>query len=252
MLRRELETYLADYLAVSKFNDSALNGLQVQGRQEVRRLALAVSACSESFRKAVAGGADALLVHHGLFWKEDWPAPVSGVLRERLKVLLDGDCSLFAYHLPLDAHPGVGNNAVAARELGLADLDPFALYHGTPIGWRGRFLDPVPRGLFIEKLETYYGHRAHVVAAGPERVVKVGIVSGGAAREVEAAVALGLDVYVTGEPGEPATYLCREAGVTFAALGHYATERVGVRALGEHLRDRFAIETVFIELENEA
>jgi dinuclear metal center YbgI/SA1388 family protein len=252
MLRRELESYLAEYLAVSRFNDSSLNGLQVEGRPEVRRIAVAVSACSEVFRKAAAGGADALIVHHGLFWKEEWPKPVAGVLRERLKVLLDAECSLFAYHLPLDAHPGVGNNAVAARALGLTDLDPFADYHGALIGWRGRFLKPIRREAFVEKLEAYYGHHAHVVPAGPERVVTAGIVSGGAAREAEAAVALGLDAYVTGERGAPATYLCREAGVTFAALGHYATERVGVRALAAHLEEKFRLETVFIEVENEA
>jgi len=252
MNRREIEGYLAEYLDVKGFSDSALNGLQVEGKDEVRRLAVAVSACSEAFRKASAGGADALIVHHGLFWKEEWPKPVAGIFRDRLKVLLSAECSLFAYHLPLDAHPEVGNNAVAARELGLEELRPFAEYHGRCIGFEGRLREPLQRSAFIERLESFFGHRAFLVPAGPERIARVGVVSGGAAREAEAAVALGLDAYVTGEPGEPATYLCREAGINFAALGHYATERVGVRALAAHLHSRFGLDAFFIEVENEA
>jgi dinuclear metal center YbgI/SA1388 family protein len=252
MDRSELESYLAQYLDAKSFDDDALNGLQVEGKVAIRRLAVAVSACSEVFRKAAAGGADALLVHHGLFWKGEWPRPVAGLLRDRLKVLLDSEVNLFAYHLPLDAHMEVGNNAVAARELGLTGLEPFAEYHGRCIGYHGRFLEPVHLSDFVDRLERYFGHAALVVPAGPETVSRAGFVSGGAAREVQAALPLRLDAYVTGEPGEPATYLCREAGVTFAALGHYATERVGVRALAQHLESRFGLDTFFIEVENEA
>jgi len=116
MNRAELESYLAQYLDAKSFDDDALNGLQVEGKEEIRRVAVAVSACSEVFRKAAAGGADALIVHHGLLWKGEWPKPVAGVLKDRLKVMLDSEVNLFAFHLPLDAHPEVGNNAVAARE----------------------------------------------------------------------------------------------------------------------------------------
>jgi len=252
MNQQELESYLTQYLDVKGFEDGALNGLQVEGKKGVRRVAVAVSACSEVFRKATAGGADALVVHHGLLWKEEWPKPVSGVFKERLKVLLAAECSLFAYHLPLDAHPEVGNNAVAAKELGLTGLEPFAEYHGRRIGFYGRFPEPLHIRTFVDKLEAYFGHRAFLVPSGPEMVSRVGFVSGGAAREAEAAVALGLDAYVTGEPGESVTYLCREAGINFAALGHYATERVGVRALALHLESRFGLDTFFIEVENEA
>ncbi len=252
MLLRELDAHLADLLLVKSFDDASLNGLQLEGRREVKRVAFAVSACAEVFRKAASAGAHALVVHHGLFWKGDWPAPVVGVLRERLKLLLDSGCSLFAYHLPLDAHSEVGNNAVAARDLGLVDLISFCEYHGTPIGWRGRLAKPVQAKAFVKRLETYYGHKAHTVLAGPDRIATVGIVSGGAAREAEQAVALGLDAYVTGEAGEPATFLCREARMHFAALGHYATERVGVRALGEHLKRSLGMDTIFIDVENEA
>jgi dinuclear metal center YbgI/SA1388 family protein len=248
----ELDGYLAEYLKVATFDDESVNGLQVEGRAEVRRLALAVSACAEVFRKAGAAGADAVLVHHGLFWKGDGPKPLVGVLGSRVRLLVQPGLSLLAYHLPLDAHPEVGNNAVAARAAGLVDLEPFCDYHGSAIGWCGRF--PVPRepSEFIAGLESYYGHRAHAVVGGQGPIRTAGFVSGGAAREAASAVEKGLDAYVTGEPGEPVAYLCREAGLTFAALGHYATERVGVRALGAHLESAHGLETLFIEVENEA
>jgi len=252
MQLKDLESHLSDYLRVSAFDDDSLNGIQVEGRTEVRRVALAVSACAEVFRKASAAGADALIVHHGLFWKEAWPRPVTGVLRDRLRLLLQSECSLFAFHLPLDAHAEVGNNAVAARALGLVDLEPFCEYHGSDIGWCGRLEKPLPPAEFVSGLEAYFGHRAHVVQGGSGPIRTAGFVSGGAAKEAEAAMARGLDAYVTGEPGEPVTYLCREAGLTFAALGHYATERVGIRALGDHLGKELSLGTFFIEVENEA
>lgn len=248
----DLESYLAEYLALSRFSDEAVNGLQVEGRPEVVRLALAVSACREVCLKAAAAGADAILVHHGLLWKGEGPAPLRGPLGRRVKILFENDLSLLAYHLPLDAHPEVGNNAVAARELGLRDLEPFAVYHGTPIGFRGRFPAPVPLPDFVARLEAYYGHRAFVVPAGPDPVSTVGVCSGGAAREAREAAAAGLDAYVTGEAGEPEVFLAREAGLTFAALGHHATEKVGVRALGRHLAETFGLETVFLDVDNEA
>jgi dinuclear metal center YbgI/SA1388 family protein len=252
MKLKELDDYLGTFLAVNRFDDAALNGLQVEGRPDVRRLALAVSACAEVFRKAAAAGADALVVHHGLLWKGDWPKPVTGVMGERLKILLDAECSLFAFHLPLDAHAEVGNNAVAARALGLQDLEPFCDYHGQLIGWRGRYASPLHAGDFMARLERYYGRPAHWVSGGGTNISRVGIVSGGAAKEAEQAAALGLDAYVTGEPGEPTTFLAREAGFHFFALGHHATERVGVRALGEHLKTTLGLDTLFIEVENEA
>jgi dinuclear metal center YbgI/SA1388 family protein len=252
MQRRELDEYLRRFLEVENYDDEAVNGLQVEGREEVRRIAFGVSACAEVFRKAAAAKADALVVHHGLLWKGSGPEPITGMLRSRLGILFDAGASLFAYHLPLDAHGEVGNNAVAARALGLQELNPFCDYHGQLIGWEGSFPESLSTREFVNRLEAYYGHRAHVVEGGPARVRRVGIVSGGAAKEAREAAALGLDAYVTGEPGEPATYLARESGLTFAAMGHYATERVGVQALARHLEGRFGVETLFIEVENEA
>ena len=247
----ELESYLKDFLKVGDFDDEALNGLQVEGKPEIRKVAVAVSACQEVFLAAESWGADALVLHHGLFWKSKCCEPVRGIFRERLSLLLKAKISLFAFHLPLDAHPAVGNNAVAASGLGLCKLQPFGEYHGMKIGFRGRFPEPVTREVFVDRLETYYGRKALVVLSGPDTIVDVGLVSGGAAREAEQAEKEGLDFYVTGEPGEPVTYLCREAGLNFAALGHYATERVGVRALGAHLAEKFGLETKFLDVEND-
>ncbi len=252
MKRSELERYLASYLKVELYDDASLNGLQVEGREEVRRSAFAVSACSEAFERAARGGADALVVHHGLLWKGDGVRPVVGLLRRRLGLLFNAELNLLAYHLPLDAHPEVGNNAVAARELGLREIAPFCDYKGSAIGVRGSLPNPEPWDAFLARLEGYYGHRALAIPPPRGEVETVGIVSGAAAREAEQAVAEGLDAYVTGEPSEPVTYLCREEGLGFAALGHYATERVGIRALAAHLERELGLEAFFIEVENEA
>lgn len=250
MLRRDLEAYLAEFLEVRSFDDESVNGLQVEGRTEIRRVAAGVSACAELFKMAAEAEADAVIVHHGLFWRGHGPEPICGILRERLRILFEPGISLFAYHLPLDAHPEVGNNAVAARDLGLQDLVPFGEYHGKPIGWRGRLPEPVLFSRFVQRLEVYYGRQAFSIPGGSGVVSTVGVVSGGAAREAMQAVDGGLDAYVTGEPSEPIVYYCREAGLNFAALGHYATERVGVRALAQHLEARCGIETLFLDVEN--
>jgi len=250
--RRELEGHLAQWLAVGDFDDDALNGLQVEGRSEIRRVALAVSACAEVFALAAEEGADAVIVHHGLFWKRRGVEPVRGPLRRRLSLLLSHEINLFAYHLPLDAHQEFGNNAVAARALGLRNLEPFGDYHGRKIGWKGVLAGAQSRASFVARLETFYGHRALVVPGGPEAIVSAAVVSGGAAELATQAAQERLDCFVTGEAAEHVTYLCREQRVNFAALGHYATERVGVRALAERLRDELRLEAFFLEVENEA
>lgn len=252
MRREELEAHLAELLRTAEFDDESSNGLQVEGREEIRRVALSVTACAEAFSRAVEGGADALIVHHGLFWKGRLPDRVRGTWRERLALLLRHDLSLFAYHLPLDAHPELGNNAVAARELGFGDLQPFLEYHGRKIGWKGTLPQPVERAELTARLERYFGHRAFVVPAGPATIRTAGFASGGAAWEAPQAAAEKLDLYVTGESAEPVVFLCRELGLNFAALGHHATERIGVRTLGQHLRAKLGLDTFQVELENEA
>ncbi|MEJ2420714.1 MAG: adenine deaminase [Acidobacteriota bacterium] len=218
MKRAQLERYLAQYLRADDFDDVSLNGLQVEGVSEVDKVAFAVSACSESFQKASEGDAQALVVHHGLFWKGQGPERVVGPLRERLKILLEDDLNLFAYHLPLDAHDEVGNNSAAMRALGFSNLAPFGSYHGMTIGWMGELSEPMPRDAFVQQLEAYFGHDALLVPAGSDTVRTAGFISGGAAKEALQAAELDLDIYVTGESSEPVTYLCRESNLNFAAL----------------------------------
>ncbi len=252
MKRDQLERYLRKYLRLNEFDDSSLNGLQVEGADEISSVAFAVSACAEAFRKAAARNAGALVVHHGLLWKGREPERATGPMAERLRLLIKNDISLFAYHLPLDAHEECGNNAVAARALGLSKLEPFGDYHAMKIGWKGVLKSPLRLDKFVARLEKYYGHEAMVVKGGPETIRRAGIVSGGAAGEAVQAALEGLDLYVTGESSEPITYLARESRLNFAALGHYATERVGVMALAAHIKKKFAVETFFIELDNRA
>jgi len=253
MERRVLSEYLDDFLKSAEFDDDSLNGLQVEGRAEVNRLAVAVTACAEVFGAAAGWKADALLVHHGLFWRGAWPMRIQNILKDRLKTLFDAGISLYAYHLPLDAHGEVGNNAVAARDLGLVNIKPFGHYKGMVIGFKGRLEAPAARTEFIARVSEYYGRSPAVtVPAGPDPVATVGIVSGGAAREAEEAADEGLDLFVTGEPGEPQTYVCRERGLTFIAMGHYATERIGVKALAAHLERAHGLETRFFDVDNDA
>ncbi|MCB1114790.1 MAG: Nif3-like dinuclear metal center hexameric protein, partial [Chlamydiia bacterium] len=188
---------------------------------------------------AVKRGADFLVVHHGLFWNKD-PYPIVGSKRKKLKLLLDHDISLIAYHLPLDAHPEVGNNFKAAKDMGWQNLEPF-----YDIGVRGTF-SPMDRKAFQKQLELYYGREAHTVFGGKETVSSAALISGGAYRQIADASAVGVDAYITGNVDEPAYHLAKEEGINFFALGHDATEKVGPKALMEHLQQKFPLQTTFL------
>lgn len=246
----ELEAYLNDILNAAAIPDESLNGLQVEGKREIGRIAFAVSACEEAFSKAASGGADALIVHHGLFWKSKGVEQIRGIMLGRLKPLILNALNLYAYHLPLDAHPQLGNNAKAALDLGLGNLAPFCEYHGTMIGVSGMFPSPLPIEGAVSMLERFYGHPATVMPFGKKTVSTVGIVSGGAPYEVKQAAEKGLDLYVTGEASEPVYYIARELGINMVSLGHYATERVGVMALMDHAENVLGLDTFFVELDN--
>ncbi|HVF59306.1 MAG TPA: Nif3-like dinuclear metal center hexameric protein [Thermoanaerobaculia bacterium] len=246
---RELVAYLDDLLDARNGRDYGPNGLQVEGREEVRRVATGVSACRELFERAAAAGADAVLVHHGLFW-EGMPRTLTGFQYRRVAELVRAGMSLVAYHLPLDRHPTYGNNALAARAFGLEALEPFAVHEGLPIGFRGRFPQPVAAEELVRRCAAVYGQEPLAFLGGPERVRTLGIVSGGAQREVHDAIAAGLDAYLTGEASEWVMNVAREAGIHYLAAGHYATERLGIRALGEHLAERFGLAVEFIDVPN--
>jgi dinuclear metal center YbgI/SA1388 family protein len=248
MERDSLTEYLTTFLKAESFADYCPNGLQVEGRREVERLVTAVSASVELFARAAAEGADTILVHHGIIWQGQQPV-YRGGHRERLRLLLENDINLYAYHLPLDAHPEVGNNAQLGRRLGLRNAGPFGERDGNAIGLRGE-LEAVPAEAFFEQVEQAVERRPLVFPFGPETIRTVGIISGGAQRDVTEAVACGLDAYITGEVSEPTLHYAKEEKIHFISAGHYATEKFGVLALGRHLAERFGLEVSFLDIYN--
>lgn len=240
-------------LEPSRFDDYGPNGLQVPGREQVSTLVTGVSAHVELFERARAEDADLLLVHHGLFWGAS-PGPIDAALKRRLQLLFDANIALAAYHLPLDAHPEVGNNALMLRALGAEDLRPFAVHRGQPIGFIGTLQgDGVaahgPHGLFA-RVEQLTGQQPLVFDYGPEIVRTLAIVTGAGTDHLPEAIAAGADAFVTGEPAERAMAQAAEGGIHFLAAGHHATETFGVRRLGEHLAERFALKHVFVDVKN--
>jgi dinuclear metal center YbgI/SA1388 family protein len=248
-----LEDILADLdrlLEPDRFDDYCPNGLQVAGRAEVGRVVTGVSASIDLFDAALAAGADLVLTHHGILWAGD-DRRVTGRLHRRLRLLLANDLGLAAYHLPLDAHPDCGNNALIAAGLGCAARRPFGVHHGREIGCRGEFDGPgIPAGELIGRVEALTGRTPLAFTSGPAVVRTVGIVSGAGCGHLGEAIAAGLDAFVTGEPAERAMAESQESGINFIAAGHYATETFGVRALGDRLADRFGVEHVFVDLPN--
>lgn len=244
----EFDTWVSDLLDIPRFRalDDSLNGLQV-GRSDtsLRTVAFAVDACLESIRRAREAGAQVLFVHHGLFWGK--PAAIKGTLRERIAELIAADMALYACHLPLDAHPELGNNAVLARMLGLVDVAPFGEYHGVRIGCKGRFETPLRLEEAVRRILPGGDAPRSVLAFGPANVSSAAVVSGGAPFEALQAIAEGIDLYITGEPSHSIYHEVMEAGLNVVAAGHYATEVHGVKAVAEKVRGDLGLEAVFIE-----
>jgi dinuclear metal center YbgI/SA1388 family protein len=241
--------YLRDFLQVKLFtNDFCPNGLQVEGKEEISTFVTAVSASLSTIEAAVDAGADALVVHHGLFWKGDDPS-IRGSKKRKLQLLLDHEISLYGFHLPLDAHPEVGNNWKAARDLGWANLSPFGEANGTMIGVKGYFPE-VSIQNFVSHLEGYYEHNAHVALGGKNTIRSAALISGGGHKSILQAVKEGVDCFITGSFDEPIWHIAHEEGIHFIALGHAATEKIGPQALGDHLGHRFGIPHTFLDLPN--
>lgn len=246
MQRDELVAWLDDYLDVRSIPDKSLNGLQVEGRDEVRKVVVAVDASYNTFEAAVARGADMVVVHHGLFWGS--PLPIAGPHARRVKLLLDNEVSLYACHLPLDAHVEVGNNWGLARMLGLQELQGFVPLANTHLGVKGRFAEPIGLRELAELVEKTLGEQVMVHAGGPDPVSSLGIVSGGAAWEVVKAAEAGLDAFLTGEPKHETFYESYERGISSLFAGHYMTETVGVQLLAQKLEATFGLQTEFVML----
>jgi dinuclear metal center YbgI/SA1388 family protein len=241
---------LDELLDPASFQDLGPNGLQVPGTRDVTRVVTGVTAQRALIERAIEVDAQLVLVHHGLFW-DFHPTGLTPVLAERLRLLFVNDIALAGYHLPLDAHPAVGNNALLAERLGCERHEPFGEVKGRAIGRTGEFagagLDPSE---FFTRVREVTGREPTVFAGGGDRVRRVGIVSGSAADLLPAAIASGLDAFVTGEPREHVMADALEGGIHFVAAGHYATETFGVRALGDWLAERFGIEHIWVDIPN--
>lgn len=242
--RDEIVAFLDELLDVGAYPDFCPTGLQVPGAEEVTRVVCGVSSSLALFRRAAELGAQLVLVHHGLFWEKD-PRRIDVAMRERLRALFDADISLVAHHLALDAHPVVGNNALLCRALG---VEPQARFSG--VGFGGPLTSPCSAEELCARVGSELGRPPLLLGAGPATIHRVAICSGAAARSLGEAIASGYDAFLTGEPSEPALMTAREAGVHFVAAGHYATETLGVQALGAALAERFGVEWSFVDLPN--
>ena len=247
--RTEIIAFLDELLEVREWDDYGPNGLQVPGADQVSTLVTGVSAHRELFDRAARAGAQLVLCHHGLFWGSGFQV-VDAQLKGRLKALFDADMSLAAYHLPLDAHPDVGNNALICAALGLEPEEPFGTHKGRPIGFVGRDARGLPLAELVERCRRAFGRRPLVFEEGPDVIRAVGVISGGAASSLAQAGELGLDAFLTGEPAEPSMADAREHRINFIAGGHYATETFGIRRLGELVAERFGVEHRFVEIAN--
>jgi dinuclear metal center YbgI/SA1388 family protein len=242
---QEVAAYLDGYLRHSDVPDyaGALNGLQVEGPGPVRRVGAAVDGSLRTVKECVRRGCDLLLLHHGLFW--DGNQPVTGRRYARLEPLLSAGVAVYSSHLPLDVHPEVGNNAVLCRALGMEPTGRFGAYQGMDLGFWGEL--ELKREVLAARLDDVLGGRVHMMAFGPEVVRRVGVITGGGGSMIGAALAAGLDAYITGEGSHQTYFDAEEGGINVFYGGHYATETWGVKALAAHLEERFGVPWEFID-----
>lgn len=243
--RDAIDKHLADTLDINRFRDYCPNGLQVEGKESVTHVVSGVTASLALLEAAIDAGADMVLVHHGYFWRGEDPR-VIGPRRRRLQLLLDHGVNLFAYHLPLDAHPELGNNAQLARRL---DLAARARFGEQDLGWTGTTTARTVGELALA-VERALGRKPLLIGDPDQLIAQVAWCTGAAQNSMEQAIASGASVYLSGEISEQTVHLARESGVAYLACGHHATERYGVQALGEYLATRFGIRHTFIDIDN--
>ncbi len=246
--RTEIESYTNTLLDAGRFRDYGPNGLQVEGRLEVRNLVSGVTASRALIEAAIDVGADAILVHHGLFWRGH-DGRITGWLKERLALLLAHQVNLFAYHLPLDAHPELGNNARFGVQL---QLEAEGRFGEQDLGFIGSPPEPMALAVLAERVQQQLGRTAVVVPGDGRPVRRVAWCTGGAQGYFEGAIGAGADVFITGEISEPQAHYARETGVAFIACGHHASERYGAPAVASHVAQRFGVAHQFIDIENPA
>jgi dinuclear metal center YbgI/SA1388 family protein len=244
----ELVAYLDDLLEVDRFTDYSPNGLQVEGRPSVRKLVTGVTACQALLDAANERDADAILVHHGYFWRGE-DARIVGIKRQRIQTLLQTDISLLAYHLPLDAHPVYGNNAQLGERLGFTTEGQFGQTEPA-IGLYGHLAEAMTAAALTKHIAQVLQRAPLHIAGGASVIHNIAWCTGAAQGYIEQALSLGVDAYISGEISEQTVHIAREAGIHYFAAGHHATERYGVQALGEHLAAHFGLEHEFVDIEN--
>lgn len=247
--RIQLMDYLNTLLSPGDFKDYCENGLQVEGRDQIKTIVSGVTACQALLDQAVALNADAVLVHHGYFWKGE-PQSLVGMKGKRIRTLIKNDINLIAYHLPLDVHPEYGNNAQLAKLLGLTILDGLEVGNPNSIGLVGELASPVTAEEFSKQLTAVLGRTPLHIGEGSDSISKVAWCTGAAHSYIYKALAAGVDAFITGEISEPTVHIAREEGIHFYAAGHHATERYGAKALGDHLAEKFGIEHHFVDIDN--
>lgn len=244
----ELASYLNGLLEVGNFTDYCPNGLQVQGKPQIEHLVTGVTASQALIDAAIEEKADAILVHHGYFWHGEAPC-ITGIKYRRIKSLLDAGISLFAYHLPLDAHPVFGNNAQLADKLELVADGRFG-DPKQPIAMHGHLSTSQSVDEFTARIAKVLNRTPLYIGEGMQTINTVAWCTGAAQSYIDQAVELGVDAFITGEASEQTVHIAREAGIVFIAAGHHATERYGAQALGAHIGENFAVSQQFIDIDN--
>lgn len=250
----ELHATINSLLRVEQFKDYAPNGLQVEGKAEIRKIVTGVTACQALIDAAIEAQADAILVHHGYFWRGE-EAAVVGIKRQRIDALLNSQVSLLAYHLPLDAHAQWGNNVQLGKRLGLVQTGELGRQNNHPIGLTGHLPEPLSCADFAARIASSLGRDPLVIEAGlasggAEKISSIAWCTGAAQGYIDKAVSLGVDAYLSGEISEPTVHIARESGLHYFSAGHHATERYGVQALAAELQTKFDFEHEFIDIAN--
>lgn len=249
MNNKKLANKLDQFLEIHQFKDYCPNGLQVEGKPEVKKIITGVTACQALIDIAALGDADAILVHHGFFWKGEGQEIV-GMKYKRIKALMDKGINLYAYHLPLDVHPELGNNAQLATLLGITDRRPLEPWDKRCVARVGKFEQAVDPDVLLKRIETVLDRTPLFIDGGKKEIKSIAWCTGGGQDYITIAAEQGIDAFITGEVCERTVHIAREMGIHFYAAGHHATERYGVKALGEWLATEFDFDVKFIDIEN--
>ena len=256
MKRSELELFLNKLLRPELFDDYCPNGLQIEGKDIINKIVFSVSATKESIDFASSEKADALIVHHGLFWKFHGPKVITGPFSKRITPLIKNDINLFGYHLPLDAHENIGNAATLAKKLELTELTPFGFYKGAATGIKGIFASPIDPNILLQNISSLTNHSvlySNPIEAKTSKINSIGIITGGANSEWKECLKYNLDAYLTGEMSEHDYHESRESGIHMFAAGHHATERFGIQELMKSIQLEFPnVNCIFKDSENPA